>query len=129
METPRFRWTAEFLAGPGGFASKEEISSDWFNSKAEAVNDANKNADNEVQEFPYARNILRLVVVDETGKQMVELRGRSREHWRFSPLNLSIADGVEPVACSTMVCSHGILILVQFVWMTWRLWCFLNFVL
>ena len=109
METPRFRWTAEFLAGPGGFASKEEISSDWFNSKAEAVNDANKNADNEVQEFPYARNILRLVVVDETGKQMVELRGRSREHWRFSPLNISIVDDVEPVACSTMVCSHDIL--------------------
>lgn len=115
METPRFRWTAEFLAGPGGFASKEEISSDWFNSKAEAVNDANKNADNEVQEFPYARNILRLVVVDETGKQMVELRGRSREHWRFSPLNISIVDDVEPVACSTMVCSHDILFLFSLV--------------
>lgn len=80
-DTPRFRWTAEFLAGPGGFASKEEISSSWFNTKAEAVNDANKNADNEVQEFPYARNILRLVVEDDTGKKLVELRGKSREHF------------------------------------------------
>lgn len=81
VECPRYRWRAEFLAGPGGFASKEEISGDWFNTKAEAVNDANKNADNEVQEFPFARNILKLFVEDENGKEMVELRGKSREHW------------------------------------------------
>lgn len=44
----RFRWIVEFLVGLGGFVSKEEIFSSWFNIKVEVVNDVNKNVDNEV---------------------------------------------------------------------------------
>lgn len=44
----RFCWIVEFLVGLGGFVSKEEIFSSWFNIKVEVVNDVNKNVDNEV---------------------------------------------------------------------------------
>ena len=64
----RYRWCAEFIAGPGGFCAKEEIASDWFSSPQEAKRDALENAEKEVGEFPYSRRrILRLFVEDDSG--------------------------------------------------------------
>lgn len=75
----RCRWSAEFLAGTGGFMCKEEITSEWFQTKEEAKKDADRNAEQEVNEFPFSRGrIMRLILEDEDGK-VTELIGLLRE--------------------------------------------------
>lgn len=77
---PKCRWSAEFMAGTGGYMCKEEITSEWFNSLEEARKDADKNAEQEVCEYPFSRGrILRLILEDEDGK-ITELIGVLREH-------------------------------------------------
>lgn len=74
------RWSAEFLAGTGGYLCKEEITSEWFESKEEAKKDADRNAEQEVMHFPFSRGrILRLILESEDG-QVTELIGLLREH-------------------------------------------------
>lgn len=75
----RCRWSAEFLAGTGGCMCKEEITSEWFQTKEEAKKDADRNAEQEVNEFPFSRGrIMRLILEDEDGK-VTELIGLLRE--------------------------------------------------
>lgn len=77
---PKCRWSAEFLTGAGGMLCKEEITSEWFNSREEARKDADKNAETEVCEYPFSRGrILRLILEEEDGK-ITELIGVLREH-------------------------------------------------
>ena len=76
----KYRWSAEFLAGAGAYLSKEEITSEWFNSKEEAKKDAESNAENEVIEYPFSKGrIMRLILEGEDG-QITELIGVLREH-------------------------------------------------
>lgn len=77
---PKCRWSVEFLAGTGGCICKEEITSEWFNSREEAKKDADRNAEKEMNDFPFSRGrVLRLILEDEDGK-IHELRGMLREH-------------------------------------------------
>lgn len=64
----KFRWAAEFLAGPGGYIEKAEVVSDWFTNKGAATDDAYAKAQKEVDDYPYSRHrILKLIVEDEKG--------------------------------------------------------------
>ena len=69
----KFRWAAEFLAGPGGYLEKAEVVSKWFKTLEEAKEHAQKNSEQEVNDYPYSRGtILKLIVEDNVGK-VVEL--------------------------------------------------------
>ena len=69
----QFRWAAEFLAGPGGYMEKAEVVSKWFKTLEEAKEHAQKNSEQEVNDYPFSRGtILKLIVEDNTGK-VIEL--------------------------------------------------------
>ena len=50
-----YRWRAQFRAGPPGCSEDEFILSDWFDTLEEAMRDAEKNAYDQVFEYPYLR--------------------------------------------------------------------------
>ena len=74
QESTKYRWVAEFLAGPSGYMEKEEIVSEWFPDLNGAKMNAIDKAEREVQDFPYSRGrILKLFVEDNAGKEVKEL--------------------------------------------------------
>jgi hypothetical protein len=86
----KFRWAAEFLAGPGGNACMEEVWSEWFSSEMAAKKDAENNAKNEVTTYPFSRgNILKLIIEDDRGNITVLKDSKSsRNYHRSSSINL-----------------------------------------
>ena len=80
----KFRWAAEFMAGPGGFPEKAEVVSKWFTSLDEAKEHAQKHSEKEVNEYPYSRGtILKLIVEDNAGK-IIELSNAKSVRERYS---------------------------------------------
>lgn len=79
----KFRWAAEFLAGPGGYLEKAEVVSKWFTSLDEAKEHARKNSEREVNDYPYSRGtILKLIVEDNTGT-IIELSNAKSVRERY----------------------------------------------
>lgn len=79
----KFRWAAEFMAGPGGFLEKAEVMSKWFTSFDEAEDHAWKNYEREVNEYPYSRGtILKLLVEDNKGT-ITELSNAKKTRERY----------------------------------------------
>ena len=51
----KFRWAADFLAGPGGYLEKAEVFSKWFKTLDEAKQHAQKYSEQEISDYPYSR--------------------------------------------------------------------------